>query len=72
MDELLRTNDLVLISYVEALLADQQIDAVVLDQHTSILEGSIGAIQRRIMVLSEDLAAARTVLDDMGIDYDKR
>lgn len=72
VDELLRTNDLVLISYIEALLADQQIGAVVLDQHTSVLEGSIGAIQRRIMVLSEDLAAARAVLDDMGIDYDKR
>ncbi len=72
MDELLRTNDLVLISYVQALLADEQVETVVLDQHTSILEGSIGAIQRRIMVFKKDLHLARSVLDDIGIDYDKR
>ena len=72
MDELLRTNDLVLISYVQALLADEEVETVVLDQHTSVLEGSIGAIQRRVMVLSADLFRARAILDDIGIDYDKR
>ncbi len=71
VDELLRTNDLVLISYVQALLANEQVETVVLDQHTSILEGSIGAIQRRVMVLSEDLHLARSILDDIGIDYGK-
>lgn len=66
MKELLRTNDPVKISWVTALLADGRIEAVVLDTHTSIVEGSIGAIPRRIMVDDEDLDAARRLLADVG------
>ena len=66
MKELLRTNDPVKISWVTALLADSGIEALVLDTHTSIVEGSIGAIPRRIMVVDEDFPAARRVLDDAG------
>ncbi len=40
MEEVLRTNDAVLLSYVEALLADAGIAAVVLDANMSVLEGS--------------------------------
>jgi hypothetical protein len=43
-------------------LADIRIEAVVLDVHTSILEGSISAIPRRLMVDDPDLARARRVL----------
>lgn len=68
MSELLRSNDPVLISFILASLADEDIEAVVLDQHTSILEGSIGAIPRRVMVLSEDLDRAKRVLADLDID----
>ncbi len=68
MSELLRSNDPVLISFVLASLADEDIEAVVLDQHTSVLEGSIGAIQRRVMVLSEDLPRAKRILADLDID----
>jgi len=64
--ELIRTNDLVLISYLVSVLKDENIDAVVLDEHTSILEGSIGAIQRRVVVLEEDLAAAKQVVRDVA------
>lgn len=63
MKELLRTNNAVLLSWAEALLVDSGIASVVLDQHTSILEGSIGAIPRRLMVDDEDYAAARRLLD---------
>ena len=66
MKELLRTNDPVKISWVTALLADSNIEALVLDGHTSIVEGSIGAIPRRIMVIDEDFVAARRLLDDAG------
>ena len=66
MIELIRTNDLVLISYLVSVLKDEDIDAVVLDEHTSILEGSIGAIQRRVVVLEEDLAAAKQVVRDVA------
>ncbi|MCC3305506.1 DUF2007 domain-containing protein [Sneathiella sp. HT1-7] len=66
MKELIRCNDPVLISYIVAVLKDEQIEAIVLDEHTSILEGSIGAIQRRIMVTEDDHAAAQQILVDIG------
>lgn len=65
MEELLRSNDPVWISYVIASLADENVEAVLLDQHTSVLEGSIGAIQRRVMVLSEDIIRAKRILADL-------
>ena len=64
MKELLRTNDVVLLSFASALLRDAAIESAVLDTHTSILEGSIGAIPRRLMVADEDYARARALLDD--------
>jgi len=54
MKELLRTNDIVRLSWLQALLADAGIESLVLDQHTSLVEGSIGAIQRRLMVAERD------------------
>ncbi len=60
--ELYRTNDPVLMSWMRARLAAINIEALVLDQHTSILEGSISAIQSRIMVDDDDLPRARQVL----------
>jgi hypothetical protein len=66
MKELLRSNDPVELSFVQALLRDAGIEAVVFDQHASVMEGSIGAIQRRIMVLDEDHSAARHLLVDAG------
>ena len=66
MKELLRSNDPVRLSYVEALLRAAGIASVLLDQHTSVIEGSIGAIQRRLMVEDDDLGRARAVLADVG------
>ena len=66
MKELLRTNDPVKISWVTALLSDSGIEALVLESHTSIVEGSIGAIPRRIMVVDEDFDQARRVLNESG------
>ncbi len=62
MDELVRTNDPVLLSWLTARLSGQDIEAVVLDTHTSVMEGSISAIQRRVMVESHDLEMARRIL----------
>ncbi len=67
MREVLRTNDPVALSFAVVLLRDSGIEAVVLDEHSSVMEGSIGAIQRRLMVLPEDLAAARTRLREAGL-----
>ncbi|WP_042704156.1 DUF2007 domain-containing protein [Azospirillum sp. B506] len=66
MTELLRTTDPVRLSWLVALLADAGIEAVVLDSHTSILEGSIGAIPRRLMVDAEDAAQAVRILREAG------
>jgi len=60
------TNDPVRLSFLTALLADAGIAAVTLDAHTSAMEGSIGAIPRRLMVATEDEARARRVLAEAG------
>jgi hypothetical protein len=62
MKELIRTNDAVRLSWSQAILAEAGIEAIVLDVHTSIVEGSIGAIPRRLMVDDRDHFAARTLL----------
>jgi tRNA1(Val) A37 N6-methylase TrmN6 len=61
--EILRTNDAVLLSWARTVLTDAGIDAIVLDTHTSILEGSIAAIQQRLMVTDHDHADAVRHLD---------
>lgn len=66
MKELLRTGDAVRLSWVTALLAGENIEAVVLDTHMSFAEGSIAAIQRRLMVADEDYDAARQILAEAG------
>lgn len=66
MKELLRTNDLVRLSWLQALLADAGIDTVVLDQNTAALEGGIVALQRRLMVRAEDHRRALAALVEAG------
>jgi len=61
-----RTNDPVRLSFLRALLADAGIEAVLLDAHVSAVEGSIGAIPRRLAVLTEDWGRARRVLNEAG------
>ena len=66
MRELLRTNDMVKLSWLTALLADAGIEALVLDTHTSVLEGSALAIPRRLAVVEEDYQRARRILSEAG------
>lgn len=67
MVELLRTNDPVVISFAEALLTESEVTHQVVDQHMSILEGSIGALQTRLLVADNQLEVARRVLADGGL-----
>jgi hypothetical protein len=69
MREVLRSNDAVRLSWLTALLADAGIAAVVLDTHMSIVEGSIGALPRRLMVAADDHARALEVLAEAGEDH---
>ncbi len=72
MDELIRTNDIVLISFVEALLRDAAIDFLVVDQNMSVIEGSLGVLPRRVLVVSDRVEAARRLLTDAGIGAELR
>lgn len=67
MEELLRTSDPVLVSFIEALLRDQRIDYHVADVNTSAVEGSIGIFPRRILVSEGSVEAARSLLIDAGL-----
>jgi len=69
MTELMRTNDVVLISAVEALLGGAGIDCMVADQHMSVLEGSVGVLPRRVLVSEGDLKRARRILADAGLGH---
>ena len=62
MKELFRTNNAVRLSWAQAQLRDAGIDSLVLDHHTSLVEGSIGAIQRRLMVAERDHRRAQAVI----------
>jgi hypothetical protein len=66
MHELIRTNDLILLGAIEALLASASIDSMVADQHISALEGMIGAFPRRLLVREADRKRARALLIDAG------
>lgn len=66
MKELLRTNDLVRLSFLQALLADAGIETFILDQNTSAVEGGIVAFQRRVMVRTRDHARALALLAQAG------
>ena len=65
LEELIRTNNPVELSYIRARLEEYGIDFILLDDFTSGMEGSIGAIPRRIMVAAEDKSAALRVLEDV-------
>ena len=66
MHIVVKTNDLVRLSFLVALLQDAGIPALVLDDHVSAMEGSIGAIPRRLAVSEADGIAARRVLREAG------
>ena len=67
MKELLRSNDAVVISFVDALLNESGIGHSIADEHMSILDGSIGALPRRVLVSEDDLAPAQRILRDAGL-----
>ena len=62
MKELFRTNNVVYLSFAQAVLKEAGIEALIFDGHMSVLEGSIGALPRRLMVADEDEITAREIL----------
>ena len=72
MREIVRTNDAVLITAIEALLKGAGIPHMVLDQNMSVLEGSIGVLPRRILVSLCCIDDARALLEDAGLGHELR
>ena len=70
MQELLRTNDIVLISLIEAVLTGAGIGYFVADQFMSVTEGSSPFMPRRVMVPADQLFRARRALDDAGLAHE--
>ena len=72
MIELVRTNDLVLISVIETLLTQARVAFFVADQQMSAVEGSLGFLPRRIMIDSNERERARRLLSDAGLSGELR
>ncbi len=68
MIELLRSNDAVLLSFVDALLNEAGIRHSLADQNMSVMEGSIGILPRRILVPRSEHAEARRILSEAGLE----
>jgi hypothetical protein len=64
--ELLRSQDPVRLSFLTALLADAGIDSLILDTHSSIMQGSLGILPQRFVVAEDDYERARRVLVEAG------
>ncbi len=72
MREIVRTNDMILVSAVGALLDGADIKHLVFDQNMSVLEGSLGVLPRRVLVAEGDVDAARRLLADAGLAHELR
>ena len=62
MKELLRTNNVVYLSFAQAVLKEAGIEPLLFDAHMSVMDGSIGALPRRLMVADDEFHRAQKVL----------
>jgi hypothetical protein len=67
MRDLVMTNDPVLLSYAQVLLEDAGIGVAVFDGNMSAVQGTLGAVQKRLAVPEESWAVARRLLDEAGL-----
>jgi hypothetical protein len=65
--EILRTNDLVLITVIESILKAERVAYFVADQHMAAIEGSLGFLPRRILVDTEQEWRARRLIVEAGL-----
>lgn len=62
MRAVLKSTDPVVLSYATDVLSQEGIESVIFDTHASVMDGSMGFLPRRLMVLDEDFARAETLL----------
>jgi hypothetical protein len=65
--EILRTNDLVLISVIESILTAERVAYFVADQNMAAVEGSLGFLPRRILVAAREERRARRIIAEAGL-----
>jgi hypothetical protein len=70
LKELLRTNDVVHLSWIKSVFDEANISIFVMDEQMSVLEGSANAIPRRVMVREEDYVQAMKILEDAQSELD--
>jgi len=64
MRAVLKTLDPVMLNFAANLLEQEGIKSVVFDTHASVMDGSMGFLPRRLMVLDEDFPRAEKLLRD--------
>jgi hypothetical protein len=62
MRVVLKTLDPVVLNYAANVLEQEGIEAVIFDTHASVMDGSMGFLPRRLMVLDEDFDRAQKLL----------
>lgn len=67
MIELLRSNDPVLLSFIEALMKEAGIPHQIADQNMSVMEGTLGILPRRVLVARDRHEEARRILTEAGL-----
>ena len=72
MKDLIRTNNPVVISFVESLLKSMNIRYFVADQAISGAEGSIGMFPKRILIAPEHFEKAKALMIDAGLGDELR
>ncbi len=72
MDELIRTNNAVVLSLAKTLLKDAGIGHFLADENMSILEGSIGLLPKRLLVDADEIIRARRLMKDAGLGDELR
>ena len=68
MKELLRTNDITLITVTKHVLSEVDIAFFELDVNMSVLEGSIDILPQRLMVIDEEYEIAYDTIVENGIE----
>lgn len=71
MEELVRSNDVVLLNVLGVMLDDAGIGHMLLDENASIIEGSLGVLPRRILVEREQIGQARDILSAIRADRER-
>jgi|TARA_R110002126_G_scaffold69696_13_gene175753 hypothetical protein len=72
LDELIRTNNAVVLSLAKTLLKDAGIGHFLADENMSILEGSIGLLPKRLLVDADEIIRARRLMKDAGLGDELR